>query len=332
MVNLTIIGLGQIGASVGLALAERKELLRRVGHDKEVKIARQAEKIGAIDRVEMNLHKAVINADLVLISLPIDQMKKTIELIADDLKENAVLMDTGPVKQAVVAWAGEFLPPNRHYVGLTPVINPAYLHEVDTGIDAAQSDLFQGGLFAIVSSRIVSPDAVKLAADLARLVGAFPLFADPVEIDGLMAATHVLPQLVAAALLNATIDQPGWQDGRKVAGRAYAEVSAPIVHLGDAQSLSASAALNGENVIRVLDSTIAALHAIRNDIENQDEHALKDRLSRARIGREKWWYDRQSGEWAGDGLPSVEAPETPGALGRLFGFGRKSRKDRKAGE
>ena len=34
MLKITIVGLGQIGASVGLALAAQQELLQRVGHDR----------------------------------------------------------------------------------------------------------------------------------------------------------------------------------------------------------------------------------------------------------------------------------------------------------
>ena len=32
-VQITIIGMGQIGASIGLALGEHKDLFMRVGHD-----------------------------------------------------------------------------------------------------------------------------------------------------------------------------------------------------------------------------------------------------------------------------------------------------------
>ena len=91
-IQITIVGLGQIGASMGLALANRPELLRRVGHDRDLKTARQAEKLGALDRVEMNLPKAVRGADLVVLSLPVDQIHFRVDAAArtappgDDLR------------------------------------------------------------------------------------------------------------------------------------------------------------------------------------------------------------------------------------------------------
>lgn len=324
-VQLTIIGLGQIGASIGLALASQKEVIRRVGHDKEPNNAKRARDMGALDKVEFNLHAAVQDADLVLLTLPTDQIRETLEQIAEDLKEGAVVMDTAPVKEIIAAWVAELIPAGRYYIGLTPVLNPAYLHSTDTGLDAAHADLFKNGLIAISAAPRTVSDAVKLAADLTRLLGALPLFADPLEMDGLMAATHLLPQLLAAGLLNATLTQPGWREGRKVAGRAYAEATGPIAHMSTA-GLAADAILNGENVLRMLDSALAALASIRSDIESHNHEALEERLERARQGRELWWKQRQAGDWAGPEAIPTEMPTKSSIFGSLIGLRTKTKK------
>jgi len=322
-VQITIVGLGQIGTSIGLALAGQTDTIRRIGHDKDLSIARKAQQLGAIDKVEINLPKSIHESDLVLLALPIDEIKETLSLIAKDLKEHAVVLDTGAVKKVIAQWAEEFLPEERFYVGLTPVINPAYLHDAQSGIDAAQKDLFKGGLMAIAAPPSTSAEAVKLAADLTRLLGAMPFFVDPNEMDGLMAATHWLPQFLAAALVHATIDQPGWLEGRKVAGRAYAEVSGPIDHLGDASALKSAAFYTSDNIVRVIDDAIASLMVIRRDIQEHNEEALGDYLQKAREGRQKWWIDRQRGEWLAEDLGIAQIPEKPGILERLLGIHRK---------
>lgn len=324
-VNLTIIGIGQIGASVGLALEEHKELVFRLGHDRELGRARKAEKMGALDKVSINLLSAVQDADLVLLALPIDQLKETLEAMKEDLKAGVVVMDTGPVKQVAAAWADEILPPERYYVGLTPVLSPAYLHDTESGLEAAHPDLFRDGLMGIVSPPGVPSEAIKLAADLTRLLGASPLFADTVEMDGLVAATNILPQLMAASLLNATIDQPGWLEGRKIAGRSYADVSAPIMYPTGSNSLANAAMLNRENVIRVIDSAAAALSAIRNDLLNEDERALQERLERARKSRQTWLQGRMAADWAAEETINVEAPTASEMFGRFIGRGRKKK-------
>jgi prephenate dehydrogenase len=322
-VQITIVGLGQIGTSVGLALAEQSELIYRMGHDRELRAARHAEKLGALDKVSINLISAVEEADLVLLALPIDQIQETLGFIRNDLKPAAVVMDTGPVKQIVASWAAELLPDERYYVGLTPVLNPVYLHEIDSGAEAAHPDLFRDGLIGIVSPLGTPSEAIKLAADLTRLLGATPLFADPLEMDGLVAATHILPQLMAAALLNATVDQPGWQEGRKIAGRSYAEVTAPVMYPTEPSTLTTAAMLNRENVIRVLDGAVASINAIRNDLINEEEKLLEERLNRAREGRKAWLNGRLVANWAADETTRVEAPTASDIFGRFIGRGKK---------
>src|SRR5512138_4030418 len=109
-VQITIIGLNQIGASIGLALAKVKDQVTRIGNDREPTIARQAEKAGAVDKTVFNLPSAVREADVVILALPVDEIRETIEIIAQDLKPGSVMIDTSPVKGPVLEWVKELLP------------------------------------------------------------------------------------------------------------------------------------------------------------------------------------------------------------------------------
>lgn len=81
-VNIAIIGIGQIGGSIGLALANHRDQLFRIGYDKQIDNAKQAEKAGALDKVHFKLINAVDDADIVILALPIDQLKNTLQVIA----------------------------------------------------------------------------------------------------------------------------------------------------------------------------------------------------------------------------------------------------------
>jgi prephenate dehydrogenase len=322
--QVTIIGLGQIGASIGLALGNRQDLLRRIGYDLDMAVARRAEKMGAVDRVEVNLPQAVRNSEIVILAMPVNQIKETLEVIAQELKDGSVVMDTSPLKEVVGKWATAILPAERHYVGLTPAINPEYLDVPEVGLDAAREDLFRNSVIAIAAPTGTHSDAIKLAADLTRLLGAAPLFADPAEIDGLMAVAHLLPELMAVALVNVTIDQPGWREARKFAGRAFAEATGPLAHLGDVQHLNDTALLNQENLVRVLDGAISALQMVRNDIHHGNGDALGEKLERALDGRARWWAERKRGEYD-ESVPALSMPEKHGVIGRMFGIAWNSR-------
>ena len=319
-VKITIIGLGKIGTSAGLALARHTDQVYRLGHDIHPEHARRAQKMAAIDKVVYNLPASVVDADIVLLTLPLDQIRETLEIISPDLKEGAVVMDTSPVKAAVSDWAATFLPPGRYYVGLTPVLNPLYLLGSEVGGEAGREDLFQNGLMGIVAPRGTSSAAIKLAADLTTLLGAQPLFMDMVEVDSLMAALHVIPQLLAAGLVSATVGQPGWLEGRKVAGAPFAQAGTPLVSSDTPEALGSAAMLSQEHVLRVLDRVVAYLQSFRAHIAAGEEEQLIEQLKTARSDREAWWEQRMQGQWE---QPDMDMEKVTRAARSWFSIGRR---------
>ncbi len=316
-VQITIIGLGQIGASMGLALAAQKDALLRVGHDIKMEVEREALKIGAADKIEHNLPRAVQDAKLVVLSIPVSQVRETLEFIAPDLKEGTVVLDTAPIKADVQKWAKEFLPGGCHYVGIVPAINPEYLYDFRSAPASPKADMFSKASFLVNAPSGTPEQAVIFAMDFVRLLGAEALLADPAESDGLMTTTHLLPQLLSAVLLNATIDQPGWLDARKMAGHAYAAATAGMAYQDEIDSLRLSAMQNRASVLHALDVTLAALHALRDDIEQENHDGVARRLEAARNGRTRWLNERMSADWAKQA--QTAAPDVPTISERLFG-------------
>jgi prephenate dehydrogenase len=324
-IQISLIGLGQIGTSIGLALKDHKDLVRRVGNDREGSIARQAEKLGALDQVVFNLPSAVRQADLVIIDSPVDDLREILQLIGNELKDGAVVIDTGPIKTPIFQWAAEFIKPGRDFIAWNPAFNPAYLHEIALGTASAHADLFQNGLIYITSPLGASAAGIKLASDLANLVGAKAMFGDPAEMDGLAATYHMLPQLMALALLSSTVDQPGWQEGRKLAGRTYTEVTAPVEFLDEAKSFGQAILLNRENVVRVLDNFIQDLYNLRNTVADNDTVALRNTIEKNLAGRRNWQNDRQKGAWMYEGVDTGRLPTSGDVFSRLISFGRKDK-------
>lgn len=326
-IQLLIIGLGQIGASIGLALADQKNKIRCIGYDADLAIAHQAEKIKAVEKLTGNLPKTAADSDLVILALPASGLREILEIIAPMLKEGAVMMDVAPAKEAMLAWTQELLPAGRYYVGLIPAISPAHLEGRGLSLKVAHADLFRKGLVGIVTPPNIPPAAVRLATDLVDLLGAEHLFFDAVEVDSLMAAVHLLPQLAGAALLDATMKQPGWREGRKLAGRAYADVTGTLLHSGGPDGLANAAVLSGNHAVRVLDNLIAALQDYRAEIQDGKAEVLLEHLNQASQDRLIWWNERQRGGWLTDEMAShSELPTSSQMLGSLIGVGRKPKK------
>jgi prephenate dehydrogenase len=330
-VQITIVGTGQIGASIGLALGEHKEEFLRVGHDKDVRIANHAKDLGALDRVDINLPSSVENASIVILALPVDQIHDTLKHIAPELREHTIVMDTAPVKSEVLQWVKELLPARRYYIGLAPVLNPAYLETPGSGVEAARADLFKNGMMGILSPQGVPSEAIKLATDFSHLLGAEHLFMDPVELDSMMAAMHILPQLMAVALLNTTVDKPGWYEARKLAGRPYAAGTSAMERFGEgeASALSSQAVVTREHLMRLIDALVENLYVLRHELASNNAERLLEELQRAQHGRARWLQERLTANWAAsENAPNVELPSAREVFSRMFTFGggRKTKK------
>ena len=67
MTQITIIGLGLIGSSIGMAIRSARKNVTVIGFDHNSAVQSRAKKIGAIDDNEWRLEKAVEDADLVVL-------------------------------------------------------------------------------------------------------------------------------------------------------------------------------------------------------------------------------------------------------------------------
>ena len=179
---------------------------------------------------------------------------------------------------------------------------------------------------AIVPERRAEAAAVKLAVDLTALVGATPLFVDPAEVDSFMAATHVLPQLLGAALMNATVGEPGWRDAGKFAGRAYAQVSSPLAFFDSPEALIAACQENSENTLRVIDNMVSRLQQLRETLAAGETEVLVEHMENMERGRENWWLERLAADFDKEMRDDVEVPGVGKALRRLLLGGVGERK------
>lgn len=309
--RITIVGLGLIGSSIGLALSRQERDFEIVGHDKAQAAAAQAKKLKAVDKTEWNLISACDGAGLVILALPLTAVRETMQALAGQLATGAVLMDTAAVKAPVQAWADELLP-DVPFVGTNPVIS------VDPSGDAsARADLFEQRIWAICPSATTAEAAVKIASDLAARVGAKPLYLDAAEHDGMTAAVEQLPALASMALLTSAVSQPTWREMRKLAGGQF-ESSTRLV-ASDPHVFSDAMLNSQEQVVRWVDGFIDNMVAWRDLIAAGDNEAIDQAFRAAMTARDRWLQERSKGTWE---LSDTGPVEQPGMLASLFGFGR----------
>jgi prephenate dehydrogenase len=320
--RITIVGLGLIGCSIGLALRQADVASALIGHDREKSANDRAKRQGAVDRTHWNLISACDEADLVILAEPLGDIEETLEALGPELRPGCVVMDTASLKGPVMVWAAKYLPEGIHFIGSDPILSTIIRGPGDA--ESARADLFQRGLFCLVPSPTANADAVKLATDLVSILGAKPLFPDPAEHDGLLAAVEHLPTLLSLGMLDTVIHQPAWRELRKVAGPSF-DVSTRLVN-ADSAANSELYLFNKDNVLRWLDVLSASLASIRELVDQEDAEALASRFETAFQERNKWLADRTEGEWY-EG-PRTEMPQRVNMLDTFLGtFWRRKPKE-----
>lgn len=320
---VTIVGLGLIGGSIGLALRQAGAAAAVVGHDKDPDVNRKARQLGAVDQTEWNLISACEKAHLVILATPLGAIQPTLKAMGPSLRPGCVVMDTATLKRPVMAWAAEALPEQVHFVGGDPIITQPV--ERQGGLEAARATLFQNSLFCLIPSPTANEQAVKLTSDLVTILGAKPLYVDAVEHDGMLAGVEHLPAILALTLLDMMIHQPAWRELRKVAGTTF-ETGTHLA-FSDPAAYENLLAANCDDLVRWIDNFAASLASIRQILIENEPKAITRLFQTATEERQKWLQDRQTGQW--EVLPTTEMPTNSGFLASAFLGGLRPKKETK---
>lgn len=282
MSNITIIGLGLIGTSIGLALKKAKQPnLKITGHDREPTSSRTAQKMNAIDSLEWNVGKSVRNADMVIIATPVLAIKEVMEYIAPQLPEECVVTDTGSTKTRILQWAKEILPGHVSFVGGHPLAG-----KEESGPKAADASLFEGADYCVIPAPNAAPWATQAVVSIVDLVGAKPFFIEAGEHDSFAAAVSHLPMAISAALVASTTKSPSWHEMAKMATTGYRDISR--LASGDPEMNRDICVTNASELAPWVDRVITELLELRRCLDESDEKGVAQFFAHVYEEREKW--------------------------------------------
>lgn len=281
MNRITIIGLGLVGNSLGMALKRAASTtvgdqsqppalgVRVVGFDP----SREAEgmalrRFGSVDEIAPDLKRAVEGSQLVVLAVPAEAVREVLATVAPFLPDGATVTDVLPTKAAVLALAGELLGPRGNFVGGHPLSRSV---DISTAPDTAlpSPDLFVGAPYSIIPLPGASNESLNRVIWLAEVVGAQPLFVDALEHDSFMAAASQLPILVAAALLNVTVTRPTWGDMSVFSNASFEGVAGTLAQ--EPGQVTGSMLQNRAALVRWVDEYLLALQELRDSLASSDE-------------------------------------------------------------
>lgn len=199
--TVTIVGVGLIGASLGLALKQAGVVNKVLGVGRSQENLAQAMKMGAIDQV-VDLIEAALQSDVIVLCVPVAQMHSAFEILEPHLEHRTMLTDAGSTKGDVILAAKEVLGKKAcQFVPAHPIAGGA-----QHGASAAKADLFQGKQTIICPLQENSPQDTALIEGFWQSVGSVVKKISCVQHDAIYAAVSHLPHILSYALMVSVIN------------------------------------------------------------------------------------------------------------------------------
>jgi prephenate dehydrogenase len=222
--QITIVGTGLIGGSLGLALRQRGFAGTIVGCDKRAVLDTALER-NVIDRAEADLERAIVGSDVIVFATPVGTILSQFEAIAPTLRPTTLVTDTGSTKQKLAerarmifgTEAGKRVLPGHPMAG-----------KEFAGVEHADANLFQGAVWLItpiVADEQYTPLQEEFTA-LLTSIGARIIVLDPERHDIVCAWISHLPQMISTAMTSVLHEELGDDETvTAIGGRALREMT-----------------------------------------------------------------------------------------------------------
>ena len=278
--KITIIGVGLIGGSLGLALKEKKPNFKITGIDKQ-EIIEKAITRGAIDEGTVNLEEGIKEADVVILATPVKTILDLLPQINPFLKRGCLVTDTGSTKGQVVERANEVLSKDVFFIGGHPMAGSE-----KCGIESANPHLFQDRTYILTPTKKSNLIATEKIFSLIKMIDANRLILDPLEHDRIVSAVSHLPQIIAVSLINAIGElaiRGNNNNYFKAIGGGFRDMTR--IALSPCKIWEDICDTNQENILKMIQEFRNYLGVIEDKLKN-DPSSLKEEFQKASKLRE----------------------------------------------
>jgi prephenate dehydrogenase len=273
--QVSIVGLGLMGGSWGLALKKYGLAVRRIGFGRPATIAR-ALAVNAVDEGTDDLGKAVRGADLIILAAPVGGILECIPRLRDTASSRALVTDVGSTKRLICARARETFGDEPLFLGGHPLAG-----KERAGVENADATLFTNARYVLtpLEEGHLEDPRIKAFVSLVSAIGARPHIMDPARHDRALAFLSHLPQLLSSALASLIAEESletrlpvelaatGFRDVTRLAESPYS-VWRDICHT------------NLENIQQALEALVEKLEFMKQhlsdpELEREFQQALK---------------------------------------------------------
>jgi len=275
--TIFIIGLGQIGGSIGYDLVGKKITAGVIGFDKSISVMRTAKRLKAVDKTVGSPAKGIKEANIIILALPIRKMIKILPSICGLVDKNKIILDVGGTKSEIIKTILNHNA-NINIIGGHPIAGTE-----KEGIYGSKSSLFKKTVFVLTPIKGVKAEFVDVIKTLIKKLDATPLIMSPAEHDRLIAKTSQLPYALSLGLMNLAAKEG--TKFRKLIGGSYK--SATRVALSSPELTLDMFLTNKPEINLAIDKMIIELDKLKYLIGTGNEVELRTIINRAKKNREK---------------------------------------------
>ena len=280
--KITIIGVGLLGGSIGLAARQCRLAKEIAGYARREKTIAECEKHGALDYATTDLLAAVSGADLVILCTPLAQMRSLTEQFLPALKQGALVTDVGSVKAKVVKELESLVSKaGAHYVGSHPMAGGE-----KAGVLAARADLYANAVCVITPTKKSNPGAVRKLNRFWKSLGARTLRLEAAQHDLLVSRTSHLPHVAAAGLANLVLNPASSKTQPALCATGFRDTTR--IASGSPEMWRDIALANRKNVAKSVNAFVAELQKFQAALKRNDEQAVETFFFTAKQRRDNW--------------------------------------------
>ncbi len=280
--KITLVGVGLLGGSIGLAARRRRLAGRVVGYVRRLASVAECEGTGAVDAAGIDLCAAVEGADLVVLCTPIARMRELTEQMLPALRPGALVTDVGSVKEPVVRELEPLVDrTGAHFIGSHPMAGAEKM-----GVQAARADLFEKAVCVLTRTAESPPDMVERLTAFWAALGGLPLRLPADVHDELVSRSSHLPHVVAAVLVHCVLNPALPEAQARLCANGFRD--ATRVASGSPEMWRDIALANRDNLARVLDGFVGNLESFRRLLESGEAAAIEEFFVQAKRRRDAW--------------------------------------------
>jgi cyclohexadieny/prephenate dehydrogenase len=277
--RVAIIGLGLLGGSIGLAVAECLPGATTTGYDADPQVRRRAAERHLVNRVCEQAADAVRDAQLVIFCVPVGAIAEAAATIADALPRDAIVSDVGSSK-AAVAEALRATLPGRQVVPAHPVAGTE-----NSGPDAGFAHLFRHRWCSLTPAADADPGAVAAVTAFWSALGANVETMEAAHHDLVLAVTSHIPHLIAYTIVGTASDLEQVTRSEVIKYSAGGFRDFTRIAASDPTMWRDVFLTNREAVLEMLGRFTEDLTALQRAIRRGDGDALFDLFTRTRAIR-----------------------------------------------